>query len=224
MSSKHSVEFNELHSRWDNLMKEAGVGYSHNTFSPGYFAREAVFLELFKKYSESHRFYHNQSHWLACWKELDSVLSFVENPLALKFGLAEHDSIYSPSEKDNEERSIVRLETDSERIKIPAGLVSASKKIVQVTDHKTIPSTLDECFAVDIDLSIFGKAEDVFDVYEVGIKKEYSFVKERAFRLGRSKVLQSFLDRKSVYYTPFFRDKYEAQARKNLERSIQKLV
>ncbi|MEI7718343.1 MAG: hypothetical protein WCI72_00625 [archaeon] len=224
MPPQYLAEFKELHFRWDSLMRELKEGLCYDAFSTGYSAREEVFLDLFKSYSESQRSYHTPTHWLNCWKELDTVLPLVENPFALKWGLAEHDSVYFPERKDNEEKSVEQLVKDSVRIKLPQDLILASKKIVQVTDHKTRPLTLDECFAVDIDLSIFGKSEEVFDTYEVGIKKEYSFVEEQAFRSGRAKVLKSFLERKSVYYTPIFREKYEVAARKNLERSIQKLT
>lgn len=77
---------------------------------------------------------------------------------------------------------------------------------------------------VDLDLMILGSSEAKFDAYEVGIRQEYAWVSEEDFRFHRAKILQSFLDRPSIYYTERFREKYEARARANLERSIKKLT
>jgi predicted metal-dependent HD superfamily phosphohydrolase len=52
-------------------------------------------------------------------------------------------------------------------------------------------------------------------------------VKAPGWRCGsgseRAKILKSFLARPQIYSTQFFRDKYEAQARFNLVRSIAQL-
>jgi predicted metal-dependent HD superfamily phosphohydrolase len=70
---------------------------------------------------------------------------------------------------------------------------------------------------------VLGKPEKEFDAYEVGIRKEYDWVPLADFCTGRSKILQSFINRPSIYLTEIFRDKYESAARKNLERSIKRL-
>lgn len=72
-------------------------------------------------------------------------------------------------------------------------------------------------------LAILGKSEYEFDTYEAEVRREYAFVPEADFRLGREKVLKFFLERPSIYLTEFFRAKYEVRAKKNLERSIKNL-
>jgi len=44
------------------------------------------------------------------------------------------------------------------------------------------------------------------------------------FAEARAKILASFLARPAIYSTPFFREKYEAQARVNLAKSIAQLA
>ena len=62
-----------------------------------------------------------------------------------------------------------------------------------------------------------------FDEYELQIRREYGWVPDNAFREARSKILRSLLERPSVYATPTMRQRCEAQARANLERSLARL-
>jgi predicted metal-dependent HD superfamily phosphohydrolase len=97
--------------------------------------------------------------------------------------------------------------------------------LVLATQHtRGATLTNDEALLVDIDLSILGRSEYVFHNYECQIWREYEKVVPREqFRIGRAKVLESFLSRPVIYNTEFFRAKYEEQARKNLTRSLERL-
>lgn len=77
---------------------------------------------------------------------------------------------------------------------------------------------------LDIDLGILGQPPAVFDLYDEAIRKEYAWVPESRYLAGRAAVLQSFLDRPSIYSTRTFRDAYEEQARRNLESRIKQLA
>ncbi|MBI2124237.1 hypothetical protein HYT92_00440 [Candidatus Pacearchaeota archaeon] len=77
-------------------------------------------------------------------------------------------------------------------------------------------------YAVDIDLAALGKPEKEFDEYGKDIREEYGWVSEEQFGHGRSAMLKSFLKRQSVYLTDFFKERYESNAIKNLERALEK--
>jgi len=96
-------------------------------------------------------------------------------------------------------------------------------KLILATKHDELQRDHDAKLMVDIDLSILGQPRDVFDQYEVNIRKEYAHVPDEQFRLGRKNILQSFLDRESIFATDFFKEKYESKAIENLTRSIQQL-
>ena len=81
-------------------------------------------------------------------------------------------------------------------------------------------STPDEALLVDVDLAIRGRPEARFDLYERQIREEYAWVPEDVFRQKRGEILRGFLGRPSIYQTEAFRAKYEAQARRNLARSL----
>ncbi|MDO8740534.1 MAG: hypothetical protein Q7J54_03080 [Candidatus Woesearchaeota archaeon] len=82
---------------------------------------------------------------------------------------------------------------------------------------------MDSRFLVDIDLSYFGKSFEEFSKNTEKIRREYDWVPEEVFKAGRATILEGFFDRPNIYLIEFFRQKYEAQARKNLERSLAKL-
>jgi predicted metal-dependent HD superfamily phosphohydrolase len=76
----------------------------------------------------------------------------------------------------------------------------------------------------DIDLSILGRAKEVFDAYEASIRLEYAWVSDPAFRAGRARVLGSFLARPRLFATPYFHERFETTARENLARSLAALA
>jgi predicted metal-dependent HD superfamily phosphohydrolase len=96
-------------------------------------------------------------------------------------------------------------------------------RLILATKHQESTASGDEALLVDIDLSILGRDPVVFDRYEQSIRQEYRWVPEVAFREGRARILESFLNRPAVYRTALFAQRYEAQARENLSRSIRQL-
>jgi predicted metal-dependent HD superfamily phosphohydrolase len=52
------------------------------------------------------------------------------------------------------------------------------------------------------------------------VRREYDWVAEAEFRAGRAPILETFLDRFSIFMTPHFQEKYEKQARMNLTASL----
>ena len=182
------------------------------------------FETLSDAYATPIRAYHNLDPIAACLKELDTLKSPMfdlqrHDWQSIELALWLHDVIYDPKAvgSDNEEKSALFLLGH-----FPTQQTAA--RLVRVTDHKTTPETTDEALIIDIDLSILGQSESVFDTYEQAIREEYNPVPDDVFRVGRSRVLTHFLERKAIYTTPEFYEKYEEMARKNLERSLRKLA
>lgn len=183
------------------------------------------YAKIVEKYSEPHRKYHNVKHISQCLDELflieDELFEYQENNLEI--AILFHDVIYNTKEHDNEEKSAEFAERELRKSRFPENSIKDIKRLILATKHNYIPKEDDEKIITDIDLSILGKPKKTFEKYEEAIREEYSWVPEKLFREGRAKILQSFLDRKNIYQTPFFRKKYESQAKKNLEDSIKKL-
>lgn len=181
---------------------------------------ETVLKDLLTRYGEPHRGYHNIAHIVAVLDELELA---GENDLAIALAIWFHDAVYDPKAKDNEERSAKLAKDSIRQIGLPDSLGEQVNDLVVATRHTAVPVEHAAQILVDIDLMVLGKPEKEFDAYEVGIRKEYEWVPQSDFCAGRSKILQSFLDRPSIYSTELFRDKYESTARNNLRRSIEQL-
>lgn len=204
---------NRLRQQWLALWQRLGVQGD----------ARAVYNDLEARYSESHRAYHTLEHIEHCLDELEQVRKLAINPDAVEFALWYHDAIYDTKAKDNEERSATLAVEVVRSASLSDNLGQLVVNLITATKHAAAPTDPDVQLLVDIDLSIFGQSEDKFDEYERQVRKEYEWVAEDAFVAGRSAIMKSFLDRQTIYSTQFFRNKYEAQARRNIKRSLARL-
>jgi predicted metal-dependent HD superfamily phosphohydrolase len=175
-------------------------------------------------YSQVDRFYHNFEHIGACLAELNAVRSDCQDVLAVECALWFHDVVYDSKAKDNEAQSAVRALKWLQSVKAGAEFSRNVESLIMETRHAVAPATVDAQIIVDVDLSILGQCDSVFDEYERNIRKEYAWVPDDQFRAGRKSVLEGFLKRASIYSTEYFKNKYEVRARKNLERSIARIA
>jgi predicted metal-dependent HD superfamily phosphohydrolase len=88
------------------------------------------------------------------------------------------------------------------------------------TVHAAEPRDPDSRLVVDIDLSIFGRDETIYDAFERNVRKEYQWVPWFVYRRKRIEVLGAFLERPRIYFTESLRERYESSARINLARAI----
>lgn len=199
-----------LHDRWLETFERAELGQAVE-----------LWQDIAARYREEQRAYHTLHHIAACFQELDS--SGAQASAALELAVFFHDVVYDPRATDNEEASARYAESALAKLDAPASLRADVSRLVLVTKHDAAPSAADEQLLVDIDLSILGTEPSTFDVYEREVRQEYAFVPDASFRAGRARVLESFLARPFVFATPYFHARYEARARKNLERSLTRL-
>lgn len=178
----------------------------------------AVHADLLARYSEPHRHYHNHAHIQHCLREFDTARHLAEHPDCVELALWFHDAVYDSKAKDNEEKSAQLA--DVALAGVDASVCERVRALILITQHKQPPVTPDEQLVVDCDLAILGQSEQALDAYEQQIRQEYAWVAEPEFRKGRAAVLNHFLARSAVYATDFFRAKYEAAARRNLQRSL----
>jgi predicted metal-dependent HD superfamily phosphohydrolase len=192
---------------------------------------EVPYADLVSRYAERSRSYHTLAHIEALLAEFDLFRESKEKELEAKFFCAEaiemaiwyHDAVYNTQAKDNEEKSAALFRVVAESASLTGIFPEKVVGAILATKHLVAPSDFDSAVVCDVDLAIFGQPEWTFDEYERQIRREYGWVSEIQFREGRRAILQSFLQRPTIYSTKFFRGKYEAQARENLARSIERL-
>lgn len=179
--------------------------------------------KLQKAYSERHRHYHTHEHIDSCLALLDENKALAEEPDAVETAIWFHDAIYKTRSGTNEEDSAELARAFLVEHSVDNRFVDKIVTLILATKHDAPIEGRDTELLIDIDLAILGAPEPAFREFEENVRKEYSWVPQFLYRRERTKVLRSFLDRESIYTTPAFRNRFEAQARANIELAIDKL-
>ena len=181
----------------------------------------ALFESLCVRYAEPHRRYHTLQHLAECLAHFERERALARHPGEVAIALWFHDAIYDTQRHDNEAESAAW----ARRALCEAGardeVADRVHALVMATRHSETPATTDERLLVDIDLAILGADAPRFAEYERQIRDEYAFVPEPVFRAKRREVLQAFDARRPIYATPALRERLEAAAHANLERSLE---
>lgn len=181
------------------------------------------------RYGEPQRHYHTWDHITALKRHYDSLSDAWSRPEPVLWALYWHDAIYDPTRGDNEELSAQLLEEQG-RGHISDDDLTFAAKIIRATAKHEVPDGLnasdahDLALFLDIDLSILGAPAAVFDRYETDVRREYGFVPDEAFRAGRARILKGFAERQELYFTDAGRGLWDARARSNLQRSLDRLA
>jgi predicted metal-dependent HD superfamily phosphohydrolase len=194
----------------------------HSTWSDAGLPRPAsqVFEQLLARYGEPHRAYHTTQHLEECASHFERARSLARDPGAVQLALWFHDAIYDTRRPDNEQRSADWAVQVLMSVGTPARLRDSVRGMILATRHDAAPDSPDAALALDIDLAILGAPAARYDEYEAQVRREYDWVPDEAFATTRAGILREFLARARIYSTEFFRDRLEASARGNLERSI----
>lgn len=184
---------------------------------------EETFASLVAAYAQSHRHYHNADHIAACFKHLDIVSKLADKPAEIEIALWFHDAVYDPYSASNERDSADWARKFLQDNAIAADQISRVEKLIMVTAGHGAASSGDEKLMIDIDLSILGECPEVYDRFEIAIRKEYSHVPQSLFRRKRKEILSDFLARGQLYRTQYFIDNFQTQARINLTNAIDAL-
>jgi len=210
------METNPLSKYWNAAFDDLGTRIS-----------PSVFEQLRARYNEPHRHYHNEHHLIECFESYE-VLFETEfaSPGEVALAIFYHDAIYEIPGTDNEYRSAELARKELSQLGITTHSITAISSMIDASMHRSghAPKTGDERYFLDIDMSILGAQHHRFDEYERQIRAEYSIYPDDQFNAGRAKVLKTFLDMESIFYTDYFRSKLERQARDNISRSLSKLM
>ena len=178
-----------------------------------------LWQEIEKQYSEPSRHYHTMVHLQNLISELLPVQSRFQSWNVVVFAVVYHDVIYKASKSNNEEKSAELAVRRLNEIAVPEDSVGRCKEFILATKrHQHVDDEVD--LFTDADLSILGSGPDAYRIYTNQVRKEYSIYPDLLYKPGRKKVLLHFLGMQTIYKTSFFREKYEAQARRNLENEL----
>lgn len=179
-----------------------------------------LWSEIEKKYTEKGRHYHNLEHLENMFSELDAVKDEIENFSVLSFSVFYHDVIYDASSKSNEEKSAEFAEVRLKKLNVDSYFIQKISEQIIATKSHHLSEDSDTNYLLDADLSILGKDSEVYFDYTKKIRKEYSIYPDLLYKPGRKKVLKHFLERKDIFKTPIFKEKYEDLAKANIQMEI----
>lgn len=177
---------------------------------------DSLWQEIEKAYTGRNCYYHNLIHLENMYNELFSCKEDIEDWDTMLFALFYHDIVYNTTSKDNEAKSAdlaVHRLTD---IGFPKEKAKLCHTHILATKSHAVNNVCDSNLFTDADLSILGYTWDKYESYYNQIRKEYSYYPNLLYNPGRKKVLQHFLSMEHIFKTPYFREKYEEIARKNL--------
>ena len=141
-----------------------------------------------------------------------------------------HDAIYDPTSHDNEALSAVLATNDlaeigwsTQRCAAVAAMVVATAghlgdPAVELRDTGNGPT--ETAMLLDADLAILGAEPGAYQAYVNGVRAEYGHIADDEWSIGRSGVLQHFLDRSPLFVTDYMRATFEHRARANIEAEL----
>ncbi len=198
-----------LKARWQKLLKESHVSEWND---------DQLFQEIVSAYSESHRFYHTLNHLNQLFEELDLCESVTNEML---WAVWYHDYVYKPGAKTNEKKSAVQAEESMRKLGAPQSSIDKVIALIMTTEtHQSQNDDIDTQLFLDADMSILGSDEEVYLEYCIAVKQEHSSIPKFLFNRGRRKFLSTVLKQKSIFLSPYFKEKYEQVARENIKKEL----
>ena len=184
--------------------------------------------DLKTRHAEPQRHYHDWTHIAALLAHRETLCESLNDADAVLYAVLFHDAVYDPKAGDNETRSAELLMASAPPLS-PESLIRAQQMIEATARHllpddMPAPDRRDCAYFLDMDLGILGAAPDRFDIYEDQIRREYAHVPDDAFRTGRAAILRRFAERGRLYFSDWGLDRFEAQARANIARSLARLA
>lgn len=190
-----------------------------------YWLPQTLVEHLAARHAEPHRHYHAISHVNALLMHLERYHALAQQPALIAAAIWYHDAVYDTHRDDNEERSaaLAQAELGSVGWSQPA-LRRVTEMIRATRHHQADAADSDMALFLDLDLSILGAPAEVYRNYCSAVRAEYQWVPEADYVKGRSRVLQAFMVRGSIYRTPQLIEAWESSARSNLRRELDSLT
>jgi predicted metal-dependent HD superfamily phosphohydrolase len=187
---------------------------------------------LLIRYAEPHRHYHTAIHVMFVLRHLHdmSVAAGTRPSPEVIAAALYHDVIYDPAAADNEALSAVRANSDLTGIGWSAQRCAPVEAMILATAGHVAADTaghdavVDTQMLLDADLAILGAEPGAYQAYVNGVRAEYGHVDEGQWRVGRSRILQHFLDRPRLFATAYMHETLEHRARANIEAELAALT
>jgi predicted metal-dependent HD superfamily phosphohydrolase len=181
---------------------------------------QQLWEDVENNYSGKKRYYHNLLHLHNLLNLLHQAKDQIKEWDAILFALYYHDIVYNPLRTNNEDRSAEFAENKMQLIEVPKQIINQSVQQILATKKHSLSIDNDTNIFTDADLSILGQEWDLYAEYYKQVRKEYSLFPDLIYVPGRKKVIQHFLQMPRIFKTDFFFEKFEMQAKENLQKEL----
>lgn len=179
---------------------------------------------LLARWQEPQRHYHTVTHLAAVLDRVDVLERHADDPDAVRLAAWFHDAVYLPERSENEERSARLAERALPEAGVPAERTTEVARLVRLTvTHDPADDDRDGQVLCDADLAILAASPSAYAAYAAGVREEYHFVPNDAFREGRASVLRQLLALPRLFRTPYGAENWEATARYNVTSELEML-
>lgn len=203
----------ELFCYWQNTLQGLGVDEV---------ATEQAFKYLVEAYSTPGRHYHTLKHIACVLNTIYTLKVYAQDFAAVQLAAWFHDVVYDAQAKDNEERSADYACEMLTSLGIPRNTITTvCRLILNTKHHQAAADDYDSQILLDADLAILAANPIQYQEYAHAIRQEYAWVSAAEYIAGRKQVLERFLERQFIYFTPLMFEVAEQSARCNLQAEIQ---
>jgi predicted metal-dependent HD superfamily phosphohydrolase len=183
---------------------------------------DRTFNYLVVRYLSPNRYYHTLEHIYRVLEIIELLKSQVKDLTAIQLAAWFHDIVYDSQASDNEEKSADYARYLLHSLSMPSNIIDNVTRLILITKHHQVPEKdYDGRVLIDADLAILGCDRESYWEYARAIRQEYAWVSEDRYLIERQRVLEKFLQRKSIYLTNLMLEQFEQAARTNLKEEIQ---
>ncbi|MFN6484255.1 MULTISPECIES: hypothetical protein [unclassified Nostoc] len=205
-----------LFSNWQHTLQSFGVDQV---------AAEKAFNPLVAAYSTPGRYYHTLKHIDRVLSTIEILQGYTNNLASVQLAAWFHDVVYESQAKDNEEQSADYAFELLNNLGIPESTIATvTRLILNTKHHQAAVDDYDSQVLLDADLAILATNQAQYEEYAYGIRQEYAWMGEVDYITGRQQVLERFLQRSRIYFTPLMLEFAEPCARGNIQAEIQSLL
>jgi predicted metal-dependent HD superfamily phosphohydrolase len=202
------------------VLKETFINLLKN-----YTNSDCIIIELWeeieKNYNHKKRHYHTLSHLDNLLAQLTEAKDKIESWETVLFTMFYHDIVYNTLKSDNEEKSAELAQKRMTQISVPNHIIHHCKTQILATKNHFASPEWDTNYFTDADLSILGQSLENYIAYSKNVRKEYSIYPDLIYNPGRKKVLEHFIKMERIYKTDYFYNKFESQAKLNLQFELE---
>lgn len=185
---------------------------------------DKLISDVISNYSSPTRHYHNLDHVVHCLEEMIWLKNHWEKSNVdfeqLTVAILAHDIIYGAKQEQSDEQLSAQYVLDvlGSKFQKAYELVLATQHLAQ--NQKQYDDA--EKVMRSLDLAILGQEWDIYKQYANNVRKEYSFVPDEQYKMGRTQALTTLLAHGNLYESNHF-SHYEKNAQNNLKQEIELL-